>query len=149
MTIGWDFAGEQGFEQSVDGLLRFVEEATREAVQRSALLIEANAKASFGPAHEAGTEKTVFDRPQSITGALRRSIEVVESSHRTIRGWEAKVAPQMIYGRRIELGFTGTDSLGRDYDQPPYPYFSPGVEKSLPDMERIFIASWASALRFG
>jgi hypothetical protein len=145
----WQITGDGVFEHTMDTFVELVNRAAQISVQNAALLIEANAKASFGPAHQAGTEKTVFDRPQSITGALRRSIEVVESAHRTTRGWEAKVAPQMIYGRRIELGFTGTDSLGRYYEQPPYPYFSPGVEKSLPDMERIFVASWASALRFG
>ena len=35
------------------------------------------------------------------------------------------------YARRIELGFTGTDSKGRIYNQPPYPYFFKGVELAI------------------
>jgi hypothetical protein len=29
------------------------------------------------------------------------------------------------YARRLELGFIGTDSLGRHYHQPPFPYMRP------------------------
>ena len=41
------------------------------------------------------------------------------------------------YARRIELGFTGYDSLGRYYDQAPRPYLLPaflGVEQVIPAM---------------
>ena len=41
------------------------------------------------------------------------------------------------YARRIELGFTGHDSLGRYYDQAPRPYLLPaflGVEQVIPAM---------------
>ncbi len=38
-------------------------------------------------------------------------------------------APQ---GRRLELGFTGTDSLGRSYAQPPYPHFGPALDEIAP-----------------
>lgn len=29
--------------------------------------------------------------------------------------------------RRLEYGFTGTDALGRRYDQPPYPHVRPAI----------------------
>lgn len=34
-------------------------------------------------------------------------------------------APQ---GRRLEFGFTGTDRLGRHYNQPPYPHVAPALD---------------------
>jgi hypothetical protein len=29
---------------------------------------------------------------------------------------------------RLERGFVGTDSIGRTYDQPPYPHHGPAVD---------------------
>jgi hypothetical protein len=40
------------------------------------------------------------------------------------------VRPQ---GRRLEFGFTGTDSLGRSYDQPAYPHFGPAHDQTAPE----------------
>lgn len=39
-------------------------------------------------------------------------------------------APQ---GRRLEMGFVGTDSLGRRYSQPPYPHFGPALDETGPE----------------
>lgn len=36
-------------------------------------------------------------------------------------------------GRRLELGFVGTDSLGRHYNQPPYPHVGPAFEQTQPE----------------
>jgi len=38
-------------------------------------------------------------------------------------------APQ---GRRLELGFQGTDSAGRTYSQPPYPHWGPALDEITP-----------------
>jgi hypothetical protein len=62
--------------------------------------------------------------PNVVTGRLRNSIVVLRQG-REGAGWSADVGPTVIYSRRIELGFTGADSLGRNYNQPPYPYFTP------------------------
>lgn len=32
-------------------------------------------------------------------------------------------------GRRLELGFTGTDSLGRTFNQPPFPHVAPAIQQ--------------------
>jgi len=40
------------------------------------------------------------------------------------------------------LGFTGTDSAGRNYDQPPYAYMRPALEKSMPKLEEINKRAW-------
>lgn len=33
---------------------------------------------------------------------------------------------------RLEYGFVGADSLGRVYDQPPYPHFEPAIDVMWP-----------------
>jgi hypothetical protein len=42
-------------------------------------------------------------------------------------------APQ---GLRLENGFVGADSLGRVYNQPPYPHFSPAAVQTEPEYAR-------------
>lgn len=50
------------------------------------------------------------------------------------------------YARRVERGFTGVDSIGRRYNQPPYPYLAPGWEDARPVIGRVFRDAWAGAL---
>ena len=40
------------------------------------------------------------------------------------------VGTNVEYGRRVEMGFVGTDSLGRTYNQAPKPYLRPALEKN-------------------
>jgi len=67
--------------------------------------------------------------PQVQTGTLRRSITMdvdkdkLEGKVGIMQGAEA-----LIYAPRIEFGFTGTDSKGRHFNQPPYPFLFPAVE---------------------
>ena len=48
--------------------------------------------------------------------------------------------------RRIELGFSGTDSLGRLFNQRPYPFLQPAVRRVTPMLPAVFIRSWRRAL---
>lgn len=64
--------------------------------------------------------------PNAPTGDYRRSI-----NRRTTRGagWSrCEVGTLKPQGRRLELGFSGTDSLGRTYDQPAFPHFAPALD---------------------
>ena len=60
--------------------------------------------------------------PNTPTGDYRRSI----TTQRIPDG--VAVGTNSVQGRRLEFGFTGADSLGRVYDQPPYPHFGPALE---------------------
>lgn len=80
--------------------------------------------------------------PRVITGDYRRSIN----------GRIAEVGPGGVVGeigtnaaqaRRLEYGFFGPDSLGRQYRQPPYPHFQP----ALGDIARFAEERAAAALR--
>lgn len=66
--------------------------------------------------------------PNIVSGNLYGSISV---DHDDGGGWGgATVGTDVPYGPRLEYGFYGTDSLGRNYNQPPYPFFSRAVEGS-------------------
>jgi hypothetical protein len=65
--------------------------------------------------------------PNAPTGDYRRSIaheHQATGDHAT--SYVGTNAPQ---GARLEFGFHGEDSLGRHYDQPPYPHFGPAVDQ--------------------
>jgi hypothetical protein len=69
--------------------------------------------------------------PNIVTGNLYGSI-LIDHTLGDTDGWGvATVYTSTIYARRLELGFYGTDSLGRSYSQPPYPFFSRAVEGSV------------------
>ena len=134
-----------GFMASMDALIAKVDASTRTAVTLGAQVIERTAKESFGPAHAKGTPKS-SDKAQSVTGTLRRSIHTVGVTSLGAGIWQSQVAPSTVYARRVELGFSGTDSLSRNYSQPPYPYMKPGLNKARNKLPAIFEATWQAAL---
>ena len=67
--------------------------------------------------------------PNIVSGNLYGSIQMTQEGG---DGWGAAVVGTDVpYGPRLEFGFYGTDSLGRNYNQPPYPFFSRAVEGSV------------------
>ncbi|MFI7096842.1 hypothetical protein [Streptomyces lydicus] len=73
--------------------------------------------------------------PNVITGAYRNSWQI-ETRHLPY-GAQCTIGTEAPQGRRLEFGFVGADSLGRIYNQPPFPH----VQPALPAM--------TAALRFG
>ncbi|MGM9465380.1 HK97 gp10 family phage protein [Streptomyces murinus] len=68
--------------------------------------------------------------PNAPTGDYRRSWTYeFSTSGMTV---EAVVGTNKPQGRRLEYGFVGADSLGRIYNQPPFPHVGPAVEQIRP-----------------
>lgn len=71
--------------------------------------------------------------PNVITGAYRSSIKITH--HVYADGTAVAVvgsdAPQ---AARLEFGFRGVDSLGRKYDQRPFPHY----QRAIDDLERLY-----------
>lgn len=106
----------------------------RTIVAQGALLIEAAAKR-----HASGRPG-----PNVVTGSHRRSF-----MHTTTGGageWSSLTGPTMVYSRRLELGFDGTDSLGRTFHQPPYPSLGPGVDDAVPQIARLAARVWGTGV---
>lgn len=69
--------------------------------------------------------------PNIVTGNLYGSM-IIDRTIGDTDGWGvATVGTEVPYSRRLELGFYGTDSLGRTYSQQPYPFFSRAIEGSV------------------
>jgi hypothetical protein len=78
--------------------------------------------------------------PNVITGAYRNSWRT-ETRHLPY-GAQCTIGTDLPYGRRLEFGFTGTDSLGRSYHQPPFPH----VQPALPYLGQILMAQMRLAV---
>lgn len=94
--------------------------------------------------HTAILQRSVVDHasgrpgPNAPTGDYRRSI-----SRRVVKGAVSStgfVGTDKPQGRRLELGFSGQDALGRNYDQPPYPHFGPALDEVTPAFEAAIAA---------
>jgi len=68
--------------------------------------------------------------PRAPTGDYRRSwgLQISRGPASTV----ATVGTNAPQGRRLELGFVGADSLGRVYDQPPFPHAEPAMAEIGP-----------------
>lgn len=63
--------------------------------------------------------------PNVITGAYRNSWRA--ETRGLPHGAMCTIGTDAPQGRRLEFGFTGTDSLGRNYNQPPFPHVQPAL----------------------
>jgi hypothetical protein len=65
--------------------------------------------------------------PNIITGKYWESIKYRTKT--TPVGFVAEVYSNAPQAYRLEYGFVGTDSLGRHYNQPPFPHFRPALQE--------------------
>lgn len=90
-------------------------------------------KTNFGPSNQKGKNPS---RPGSApnigTGTLRNSITFrVDVEGADVLGtYGVRKGPADEYGKRLELGFVGLDSLGRNYNQQPRPFLKPAYRKN-------------------
>jgi len=110
--------------------------ASKRAIARAAAEVEKAAKenASGAPG------------PDVVTGTLRRGVQHTPVHRVGLFGWQSEVGPTVIYSRRIDLGFKGTDSLGRIYSQEAKPFFTPAWEKTVRRAAQIYAEEWGKAL---
>ncbi|MEU1908359.1 hypothetical protein [Streptomyces hygroscopicus] len=63
--------------------------------------------------------------PNVITGDYRNSWQVANRG--LPYGAQCTIGTDRPQGRRLEFGFVGADSLGRVYNQPPFPHVQPSI----------------------
>lgn len=78
------------------------------------------------------------DPPKVVSSRLRTSI----ASDVTVGPLEVvgKVGSNVPYARRLELGFSATDALGRNINQAERPYLRPALKENLPRLIRRLMA---------
>lgn len=71
--------------------------------------------------------------PNQITGNFNRSIN--RRTTHSAASSTSEVGSSAPQAARLEHGFSGTDSLGRNYNQPAYPTFGPALDEIQPQFE--------------
>jgi hypothetical protein len=79
--------------------------------------------------------------PNVITGQYRSSWRFQGA------GLTAHVGTDAAQARRLEYGFVGADSLGRVYNQPPFPHVGPAVDEQAPIFEADLLLVVTKVLR--
>ena len=157
---GGVIVSDDAFDASIDALIARINEATVAAMSEAGMIVVRATRLQFDGQHPPGAPRThEGNRPQNATENLSNSIAMQQPPVMVGPGvWRAEVAPSMIYGRRVELGFLGLDSLNRNYtphELPdgsmsvggrPYPFMAPGLEKSKEAIGATFRGRWAIAL---
>ena len=128
------------FEDAMRLQMEAVERATQEFVRQGGEVIAGNARKQFIGGHEAQATETwrsdAWPVPTRRTGNLQRSIKVVKV-YKAGSAWVSETAPTTKYGRRIELGYTGTGHWPR-FTTRAFPYLQPGIEQSHDELTRLY-----------
>lgn len=150
MADGFDgvWAGLKEITAAIEKVSGQADTGARSIVARSAAVVEAAAKDNFqgsrkrvkgprgGRAYDP-PEHVGGDKPNIITGTLRRSIRTDPIVRHGLAEYGTIVAPRVIYARRVELGFDGSKG---------YPYFSPAVQETKAKLQTIAAEEWRKFL---
>lgn len=112
-------------EWNAQQIERIAEQEMEKRMRKAMLFLEGKTKQLVSRGNASGTNPSKpGEPPKVVTGTLRSNIaNVVVKEGRTIVGvLGVRKGPADKYAMRLELGFSGTDSLGRKYDQKERPY---------------------------
>lgn len=137
------WSGQDSFHASMARIRAAADEATREALTVVGASVVKKAQHNFSGAHAKGKPHEGGDKPNVVTGYLRRSIEMTPLRHEATGFWALDVQVGAIYGRRVEKGFYGRDSLGRIFAQRAYPYFDPAAHDAMDTFAPLAAAIYA------
>lgn len=119
-----------------NGIMDAALEITERRMQEAVVLIQTDIKISLNVGNPGGkTPSAPGQPPRKVTARLFNSIfgKVVREGSQVI----GVVGTNVVYGRRLELGFAGKDSLGRQYDQAPRPFIRPAFARNRDRVKRI------------
>ncbi|MCS3924406.1 HK97-gp10 family putative phage morphogenesis protein [Methanosalsum natronophilum] len=75
--------------------------------------------------------------PHERSGNLLNSIRILGRSSDTKNGIvRVDIGSDVEYARRLELGFVGMDSIGRQYNQTPRAFLRPAIDENGPEVSR-------------
>ena len=127
-----------------------VDAASEHIVRQGGEYIGRLAKLNFMPGKHTAPHPNTF--PHGGTPpVLRNSITTANVVQLEPGRWSSMTGGTTKYARRLELGFTGTDSAGRNFGPPnnpaKYPYLAPAVREARKGLKEIYELEWEAALR--
>jgi len=140
MASGIEVSGLGKFDAGIQAQKRKVEAATEKFVRQGGEVIAGNARKQFIGGKEAQAtdawRSDAWPVPTRRTGNLQRSIRVTYVG-RQGSSWVSQTGPTVKYGRRVELGYTGTGHFPY-YTTRPFPFLQPGLEQSQDQLQRLY-----------
>jgi len=128
-------------------ILNEVDKRVSQKLRKAALMVERTAK-QMCPVLTGTLKRSIISNWYGAAGS--RSVSWSENKKKGIKAGKTKINPQsnkravigtnIEYARRIELGFTGKDKLGRHYNQAAKPYLRPALEANMAAIKRLFKA---------
>lgn len=131
--------GVSEFRAAVAAMDAAISAGSREIVSLAAARVIADAQANFVGSHRKGAPHVGGDKPNVVSGTLRRSIRGDGMRMDALGSWTTRVGPQTVYARAIELGNPHSHSGA-------YPYFGPAVLKNRGLITAIAIGAWSKAI---
>lgn len=130
MAVTW--RNEREFYTAIKRMTRDLDYASRDVLEQGSRMLISAAMNNFQGSHAPGEPHVGGNRPNIVTGNLRRSIQADSVVRLGVAYYSVTIAPRMVYGRRVEFGFNGSDSRGREYEARGYPYMEPALRSVLP-----------------
>jgi hypothetical protein len=130
--------GMDAFYKSIERVATQADQASKKIVTQSAALVTRASQDNFEGAHKRGKPHVGGNKPNIVSGDLRRSIGADPVTRLGLSEYATKVGPRIVYGRAIELGYLTRRA---------FPYFTPAVTKVTPELEELATTIWGEFLR--
>lgn len=120
------------FDWNPDRVLAEVNRRLERGIERACMFVVGRIIASISTGQPASAPG---EPPHVLLGRLRQSI-----THRVFQRageWVGVVGTNVIYARRLELGFVGTDARGRNVNQAPRPFIRPAILNNRAEILRL------------
>lgn len=134
--------GLSQFEAALRRVAKDADAAAKTAVVETAALVEREAKHNFFGSHKKGEPHVGGDKPNVVTGTLRRSIIADPVRRYGIADYGTVVAPRAVYGRRVELGWSASDGTRGHQVTRAFPYFEEPARRGREEFPRIAAERW-------
>lgn len=118
------------------GIIEATLDITEKRMGKAVAVVQRQIKTSLNIGNPGGKNPSApGEPPRKVTARLFNSIftKVIRNGSQII----GVVGTNVVYGRRLELGFAGRDSLGRQYNQAPRPFIRPGFFNTRDKVKQI------------
>lgn len=146
VSFGLKIEGLSKFDDSLEAWKLRVDAASERIVTKGGSIIANNARREF----LGGPNSPSPGKPTHQSGATQTSIVTLHITHLGLGSWMSETGPTVPWGRRLELGFHGVDSLGRNYGPPnkgqaERPFLRPGLRYSALELDALATEEWQIA----
>ena len=134
--LDWDV---KAFEKSLEKMVGKADSAAQQLIYWGGMELVRTAQGNFSGFHPRGEPHIPNSNnfPNTVTGQLKRSISMDSITRLGVANYATTVAPRMVYGRRVELGYRGSSG---------YPYFTPAYNKVIPTLNVMAKLAWSQIL---